>query len=148
MDTIVINDIDFGHEIARATETFYDPKCSANIVRARDGECLAGAIYTQFTGPSVVMHQAVFIEHGLNRDLLWAAFDYPFNQLGVKRIFGLVKETAEKVLAFNYHLGFREVARIEEMYEHDVTCIVMRMDREDCRFLDIKPRTIKIPLKH
>jgi hypothetical protein len=148
MDVLVLNDPDYGHEIAVATETFYDPKCSANISRVRDGECLAGAIYTQFTGPAVVMHQAVFVEHGLNRDLLWAAFDYPFNQLAVKRIFGLVKETAEKVRAFNYHLGFRDVARIDEMYEHDIACIVMRMDREDCRFLDIKPRNIKVPLKH
>jgi RimJ/RimL family protein N-acetyltransferase len=148
MDRIILNDPDFGHEIARATDTFYDPKCSANIVRARDGEVLAGAIYTQFTGPSVIMHQVVFVEHGLNRDLLFVAFDYPFNQLGVKRIFGFVKETAEIVLAFNRHLGFKEVARIDGMYEHDINCIVMRLDREDCRFLNIKPRTIQVPSKH
>ena len=148
MDHIILNDPDYGHEIARATNTFYDPKCSANIVRTRDGEVLAGAIYTQFTGPSVIMHQAVFEEHGLNRDLLFVAFDYPFNQLAVKRIFGFVKETDEKVLAFNRHLGFREVARIEGMYEHDITCIVMRMDREECRFLSIKPRNIQVPSKH
>lgn len=143
-DQIVINDPDCGHEIARAVRTHYNPGIHQSIARVRDGSCLAGAIYSQFTHESITIHQAVFVEHGLNRDLLFCAFDYPFNQLQVKRMFGFVPETNIDALHLNRHFGFREVARIDGFFRHGVACIVMRMDREDCRFLKIKPRRVLV----
>lgn len=148
MDQIVTNNPDFGHEIARASRTFYDPKCHANIARVKDGEVLAGIVFTHFNHESVQCHSAVFAERGVNRDLLFCSFDYPFHQLNVKRMFGFVPETNEDAIRFNENLGFREVTRIEGYFRHGVTCIVMRLDREDCRFLKIKPRGIELPRQH
>ena len=148
MDRIVTNDPDYGNEIAKASRVFYDPKCHANIARVKDGEVLAGVVYTNFNHESIQCHTAVFADHGMNRDLLFCGFDYPFHQLNVKRMFGFVNETNEDALHFNMNLGFREVARIEGFFPHGATCIVMRLDREDCRFLKIKPRGIALPQQH
>lgn len=99
-----------------------------------------GALYCNRTTESVTAHIGAWEENWLTRDLLWMMFDFPFNQLGVKRIFGQVNETNTHALTFDRKLGFREVARIDGVYDHGAACIVLRMDREDCRFLNLKPR--------
>lgn len=128
--------------IAEKAGAPFNPRGSASIARVRDGFVLGGAVYYHSTGESIAAHIAAFDEHWLNRDLLWVMFDYPFNQLCVKRIFGEISEDNTAALRFNEKLGFRKVARIEGVFPNNTACIVMRIDREDCRFLTIKPRTI------
>lgn len=144
VDSLVFNDPSRGHEIARYSGQYYNPQNSACIARVRDGECLAGVVFTNYVqGVSICAHTAVFAEHGVNRDLLFASMDFPFNQLGVKRIFGFVPECNVKAQAFNMKLGFQVVARIEGMFRFDDACLVMRLDRENARLLGIKARHIQ-----
>ncbi|HEY5970705.1 MAG TPA: GNAT family protein [Pseudoxanthomonas sp.] len=143
MDSIVFNDPEHGDAIALAAGTFFVPKIDISIGRERDGTLLGGVVFNNFTDESIEIHSAAFNDHWVNRDLIFVTFDYPFNQLGVKRLFGRVAEHNLRAIRFNTKLGFKPVARIEGVYRHGIACIVMRMDREDCRFLGVKPRSIK-----
>ena len=54
---------------------------------------MGGVIFSNYTGESIAMHSAAWDQHWINRDMLFVIFDYPFNQLGVKRMFGQVPRT-------------------------------------------------------
>jgi RimJ/RimL family protein N-acetyltransferase len=142
LDRIVFDDPEHGDAIAVAAGTYFNPKIHKAVCRVRDDVLLGGVIYTNFTHESIEIHSAAFYDCWGSRDLLFVIFDYPFNQLGVKRLFGRVSEINFGALRLTTKLGFRPVARIEGVYRHGVGCVIMRMDREDCRFLGIKPRTI------
>lgn len=143
MDRIVFNDPEHGDAIGSLSGTRFDPKIDIAIARVRHDELIGGVIFTNFTHESIFIHTGSWDDHALNRDLLFVVFDYPFNQLGVKRIFGRLPESNERAHAFNLHCGFRDVARIEGVYQHNIAQIIMRLDREDCRFLKVKPRGIR-----
>lgn len=143
MDEIVFNDPAQAEACAELTGTRFDPRLDIAICRVRRDVLVGGVIYTDYTGESIAMHTASWDEHWINRDLLFVGFDYPFNQLGVKRIFGRLSEGNMRALEFNMNAGFRTVARIEGVYKHGIAQIVMRLDRDDCRFLKIKPRGIR-----
>jgi RimJ/RimL family protein N-acetyltransferase len=142
LEHILFDRPDYGKQIAELAGAQYNPKGSMSIARVRDGLLLGGVVYYHMTGESVAVHVAGSVEHWLNRDLLWVVFDFPFSQLGVKRLFGEISEDNQAALKFNENLGFHTVARIEGVFPNNVACIVRRLDREDCRFLTIKPRTI------
>lgn len=143
-DEIVVNNASIGRDLASAVHRFYDPVSCANVARVRSGELLAGVVYEQYVrGVSIVAHMAVLAEHGVNRDLLWVAFDYPFNQLMVKRIFGFTPECNLRALEMNAKMGFKQVARIDGMFAHDDAAIVLCLERHDCHLLNIKPLNIK-----
>jgi hypothetical protein len=143
LDTIILNDPEHGDTVARLAGIHYNPKNSANICRVRDGLFLGGVIYTQYNGESIVAHTGAVSPYWFNRDMIFVAFDYPFHQLGVKRIFGFVPEDKWHVQEFNRKMGFKVVTRIEGMFKHNIACIVMRLDHEDCRLFHVKPRNIK-----
>jgi hypothetical protein len=143
LDSVICNNPEHGDTIARLAGTHYDPKYSANFARVRDGEFLGGVIFTQYRVESIVAHTGAVTPYWFNRDMIFVAFDYPFHQLGVKRIFGFVPEDKWHAQEFNRKMGFKVVTRIEGMFRHNVACIVMRLDYEDCRLLKIKPRNIR-----
>ena len=87
---------------------------------------------------SCQMHIAAVDEvNWMSRDLLWAAFDYPFNKLGVSVILGQICADNTDALRLNRHLGFKVVAEIPDAHmEGDL--VIMAMRKEDCRWLDIQ----------
>jgi RimJ/RimL family protein N-acetyltransferase len=142
-DRIVVNDPDDGEAMAVLAGTDFNPKVDISICRHKGGRRLGGVIFQNYTGESIAMHSAAWNPHWINRDMLFMSFDYPFNQLGVKRIFGQVPEDNEHAFAFNRKFGFKPVARVEGVYQHNIACIVMCMERADCRMLKVKPRNIQ-----
>jgi RimJ/RimL family protein N-acetyltransferase len=142
-DHIKFNDPEDGAEIAKLAGTDFNPSINISICRHRNGKRMGGVIYQNFTGESIAAHSAAWDEHWINRDMTFVCFDYPFNQLGVKRIFGQVPEDNWHAQNFNSKLGFKQVARIEGVYRHNIACIVMCLEREDCRLLKVKPRYIQ-----
>lgn len=142
MDTIVLNSVRDGDAIAEIAGTTFDPRTCTCFCRVKDGERMGGIIFSGFTGESIGMHSAAWHPRWINRDMLFVAFDYPFRQLGVKRIFGQVPEDNHHARKFNEKVGFRYVARVEGVFPGNVACMVMRLDMEDCHLLRVKPRTI------
>jgi hypothetical protein len=91
----------------------------------------AGVIYNQFNGVNCEAHIAV--DH-LSKEFLWAMFDYPFNQMGVKRITGCVSSANQKALRLDKHLGFEYEATLKGAMP-DGDLIILVMWRDKCRFL-------------
>jgi len=137
------NIAEHGFAIAHAALTTFNPAVDMVLSRV-DGEdeLLGGVIYTAFTGVSIHLHMAGFKDHWANRDLIWAIFDYPFNQLKCKKVFAQVPETNTKALEIDLKLGFKIVTKIDDVYP-DGGVYVLSMSRGDCKWLSVKPRHIR-----
>ena len=136
---IVLNNAQHARMIAKAAGCTFNPEFDACISRWKDGWLLGGVIYEDYTGESIKMHVAGFSPKWMTRDLLWAFFDYPFNQLGVKRIFGQVPESNTKALEFDLKVGFRIITKIDGVFEDGGLFIVV-LERDDCRWLNYQPK--------
>jgi RimJ/RimL family protein N-acetyltransferase len=131
---ITIGVEDHGRRIAKTAGMFFNPECDQAVVRIEKGELLGGVIYQNYTGASIRMHVAGFAPRWIDKDMLWMAFHYPFEQLGVNKVLGYVHSTNLKALDFNRKLGFKEEARIEGVFR-DADLVIMSMRREGCRWL-------------
>lgn len=139
LSMIVLNNAKHGHTIAQSAGLFYNPDCDVCISRVENEELLGGVVYKDYTHASIAMHVASFHSGWLNRDMLWVCFDYPFNQLGCRKVFAQMRETNTKALEFNAKIGFKFVTKIEDVFP-DGACIITSLAREDCRWLNLKPR--------
>lgn len=142
---IEFGNVEHGRAIAQAIPRNYNPAVDPVISHVgASGELLGGVIYDGFTGPCIFAHQASFSKHWLSRDMLWVIFDYPFNQLSCKKICGTIPSSNQALLAFNVKLGFKVEAVIKDAYR-DGDMLVMSMKRDECRWLDLKPRSFRVP---
>lgn len=114
------------------------PEETVCIGQEVDGNLVAVVGYCSFMPNACQMHIAAVSEvNWMSRDLLWAAFDYPFNKLGVKVILGQICGSNEDALRLNRHLGFKVVAEIPDAHM-DGDLVIMAMRKEDCRWLNIR----------
>jgi hypothetical protein len=114
------------------------PEETVCIGQEIDGNLVAVVGYCSFMPNACQMHIAAVSEvNWMSRDLLWAAFDYPFNKLGVKVILGQICGSNEDALRLNRHLGFKVVAEIPDAHM-DGDLVIMAMRKEDCRWLNIR----------
>lgn len=132
-----------GRAVMQSIESAYSPVTMQVISREENGELYGGVIYENYTGAggSLLAHVAGFRPNWLNRDMLYIMFDYPFKQLGCKVIYLQVASKNEASLKFAKSLGFVEYVTIEDVFPDD-NMILLRMKRDDCRFLNVKPRTV------
>lgn len=141
---IRFNDPHDAYAIAKASGTQFNSEVDQCIARVEDGRLIGGCLYQNYTGVSIGIHMAGFDPLWINRDMLWVCFHYPFIQLGCNKMFGQVPESNSKALEIDLKLGFKEEARIKDVFP-DGDMIVLAMKREDCRWLRLKPRGIKEP---
>lgn len=131
---IVANNLEHARAIAKAAGCYFNPECDHCISNEKDGRLLGGVIFQGYKRASIGIHAAGFDTHWLDRDMIWIAFAYPFDQLGVTKLFGQIPSDNRKALDFNRKLGFIEEVRISGVYP-DADLIVMSMTREQCRWL-------------
>ena len=117
------------------------PMDGATALGLWDGKFIAGVVYERFTGVSVVASIAVDDPKRITREWIWAIFDYPFNQLMVKKILVYACSSNEDSLHLARRFGFKQVAVIPEVYE-DGDMIVLELHKQDCKWLE-KPHGIK-----
>ena len=101
----------------------------------RDGELVAVVVFDRFSEHDCHMHVASDgTKRWLVREYLTACFVYPFVQLGLRRVTGLVPASNAAALKFDQNLGF-----LIEGYHHqalgDDDLITLGMLRENCRFI-------------
>lgn len=107
------------------------------LIDLKTDELIAGVVYDNYNGRSVCMHvAAVPGARWMTREYLWVCFDYPFNQLGVNVIIGLVDSTNVPAQKFDENLGFSLSARIPNAGKVG-DLLIYTMDRAACRFLDM-----------
>lgn len=124
--------------VAKRTNEFGDFGCSSGIgLQKKAGDewrMVAGVAYADWNGVNVVCHIASEGPHWLNREFLWTIFDYPFNQLKVKRITVTVGEGNKSSLRFVAHLGFTLEANLRDAHPTG-DLLVWRMFREGCKWI-------------
>lgn len=139
---IRFNHPDDGHAIAAQAGTVFNPAVDVVIAKFKEKSLRGGLILNGYTGASINMHVASFDRRWGSRDVLWVAFDYPFNQLGCKKVFGQIPANNIQALEFDLHLGFKIEARIKDVFPGGEDLIVVSMSRDECRWLDLKPRSL------
>ena len=85
-------------------------------------------------GNAAQMHVALDTPTAL-RALLGPAFDYVFNQCGKSIALGVVPSHNEKALAFDQHIGFREVHRVKDGWAPGDDVVFLELRKENCRWL-------------
>jgi len=133
---VIVTDADIvGPWVAdRNGHDYLSGSCTA-LGWARHGVLVAGVLFNEYNGRSVQMHVASDgSRHWMTREFLRACFWYPFEQLGVRKIIGLVDSTNHDAQRFDEHLGFvrecviKDAGKVEDL-------IVYSMTRQQCRFL-------------
>jgi RimJ/RimL family protein N-acetyltransferase len=101
----------------------------------RDGKIVAAVVYDTFNDVDCCMHIASDGTRGwMNKSLLLAAFAYPFIQLGLRRVTGMVPAKNTEALAFDEHIGFvREGYHPHALPDDDL--VSLGLLRENCRFI-------------
>ena len=120
--------------VAERTGGQYFDGSGQGIGWVNHGELVAGVLYDNFTGGSVQMHVAGVGKRWLVREFLHFCFRYPFEQLKVNKVVGLVDSSNAAALRFDLHLGFQQEAVIKDAGRTG-DIIVLTMTRDQCRFI-------------
>jgi RimJ/RimL family protein N-acetyltransferase len=138
---IRFNEVSDGYAIAGVAGTSYNPITDQIIARVTPrGNLMGGVLFSYWTGlgGSINMHVAGFHPRWISRTMLNVCFDYPFNQLGVRKIFGQVPMDNHHAIRFNEHLGFRKEAVIPDAYpggKPGCDMQLMSLYKDQCRFI-------------
>lgn len=101
------------------------------------GELIAGVIYERFNG--VHMEVAITAKHGspwASRQALKHLFGYPFVQMGCVAISALVPMSNLTSLNLATKLGFEPEAYVKYAAPDGSPMVVLKMFRENCRWID------------
>ena len=69
------------------------------------------------------------------KGLLFGAFDFPFNHLGLEKAFGIVNSLNTKAMEYDKKLGFKEAIRFPGMHCDGGDLVVFEMNKADCRWI-------------
>jgi RimJ/RimL family protein N-acetyltransferase len=91
--------------------------------------------YTAFIGKTCQIHVVALKGGYTPRQFLRAAFDYPFNQCNLEKIFGIVNSKNLKAMEYDQKLGFKEAIRFAGVHEDGGDLVVFEMNKADCRWI-------------
>jgi len=91
--------------------------------------------YTAFIGKTCQMHMVNLKGGYTPKGLLFGAFDFPFNYLGIEKAIGVLNSLNTKAVEYDKKLGFTEIVRLESMHDDGGDLIVMEMNKADCRWI-------------
>lgn len=121
-----------GEWVAGKIGGIYSPLESRAMGLERDGKTVAGIIYEDWNGASIVCHLA--IEGRINRDFLREIADYAFIRCKVHKVIAPVNSSNAQSERFIQHMGFVEEGRLRDAHPHgDV--VLYTLTKQDCRFL-------------
>ncbi len=98
------------------------------------GEVYGGVVFQDWTVTVVCAHIVIMSPRAFRMNIIPAAADYVFNQAGRLKMIGMVPAKNEKALKLNKHIGFTEIYRIEEGYDHGEDYVVMELIKENCPY--------------
>lgn len=133
-----------------AADVQFVPRLHFCIADYDSHDCLRGGVlYTDFWGGSTMMHIAGFRPYWGSKALLWLAFDYPFNQIKVKKVFATVPEWNWRSRNFCLHIRFKMEYLVSDVFNRMDGAngmYILSLRREDCRWLDMpKPKITFAP---
>jgi RimJ/RimL family protein N-acetyltransferase len=96
---------------------------------------LAGVVYNQYSQANICMHVGALPgRHWLCPEFLFAAFDYPFRILNLRRVTGLVPRKNKDAIRFDEHLGFVLEGCLEEALPND-DLLIYGMLKRNCKWI-------------
>jgi len=102
----------------------------------KDGELVAGIVIDGYVPHARgSMHCAGTGKYWLNRDFLFACFDYAFNFLDIKVLLNPVSANNAASLRFTKHIGFTEVCSVPQAWDGTEDLVLFQLQRSDCRWL-------------
>jgi RimJ/RimL family protein N-acetyltransferase len=102
------------------------------IAVMRDDGTIAAAVgFNSWTHEGCWMHVAFDGAHSMTRELMRAAFKYPFQDCGKSAVYALPDKDNDEALRFIPKMGFKELTRT-------VDCVMFEMKAEDCRWIKEK----------
>jgi RimJ/RimL family protein N-acetyltransferase len=105
----------------------------------RNGELVAGVVFEQHNGPNVMMHVASDgSRQWMTPAYMAACFRYPFLQLNVNRVSGLVRADNAAAQQFDVKLGFVREGTVRCGAADGTDLFLYGMLRNECRYLDGK----------
>ena len=109
-----------------------------------DRRVLGGVIFHNNTGRggAITVHMAGNETSWASRELLWAIFDYAFNQMGVEKVIGLLQSDNARAIDVDLRLGFVPEAKVKGAFP-DADLLILTMTRAQCRWLSYVPKALK-----
>jgi hypothetical protein len=102
----------------------------------RDGSIVAGVVVNNINGANATLHIASEKTAGKGLvAVLIATADYCFNQVGLKRMTGMVPMSMPDVIKFDKHLGWKEEFVMKDAAPDGGDMMVLVMRPDDCRWL-------------
>lgn len=98
-----------------------------------DGKLVAGVLYEDYNRANVVCHIAGE-GNWADRRFLGVIFDYPFNQLKVRRITVPIVGNNAKSIKLVEHMGFKLESRLEQA-TLDSDILLFRLFKDECKYL-------------
>ena len=121
-----------GEWVAKKIGGIYSSLESQAMGLERDGKLIAGIIYEDWNGASIVCHLA--IEGRITREFLREISDYAFIQCKVHKVIAPVNSSNAKSEHFIRNMGFVEEGRLRDAHpQGDV--VIYTLTKQDCRFL-------------
>lgn len=137
-----MNDVHATKLIASSTSVQFVPHLHYCIADYDDRDILrGGTLYTEYWKKSCNVHFAGFRPNWISKQMLWVGFDFPFNQLGVKKLFGLIPEWNYKSRLLALHMGFKVEYLAHDVYDMPDAVngmYIMSMLKDDCKWLKMK----------
>lgn len=115
----------------------WTPGRGTAIGREERGRLVAGMIYESLNPVNVFCHIAGEGNAWLNREFLWIIFDYPFRQLGVKRMSAPIASSNQVCRNFVTKLGFEHEATLYGAHP-DGDILIYKITADACRWLELK----------
>jgi hypothetical protein len=115
----------FSHSENSAGIVAYDPETH---------ETLAVLVAQEWTYTCCYVHQVILktfvIRHGWFEEVA----KWLFTQANRLKLFALVPSDNTMATKLNTKLGFKELIRLEQAYDHDTDFILMELKREECPY--------------
>lgn len=100
-------------------------------------ELICGVVYSNYSGPNVMMTIHATSPRWARRGIIGAFFRYPFKQLGCSRVTAIVDEANERSLKLCLGVGFQPEGRMRKCFPPR-DGIVLGMTADECRWIKEK----------
>ena len=107
---------------------------SQGIVAFDGDKIVAVAVFDTWTADSCQMHFTVADPRVYKKGFLTEIAHHLFDVCSRSRVFGLVASNHPRVLKLYEKMGFKEVARVPHGIKQDIDCVIICLDKEDCRW--------------
>jgi RimJ/RimL family protein N-acetyltransferase len=133
MTNVVLGEV-VGSWVMRHMEgsAVFTPQSMTAIGCERDGKLIAGFVFENWNGQSMMAHMA--IQGRASREFFRFAADYAFRQCGIYKLIAPIDAHNNGSIHLVQKIGFRYECRIADANPHGDICIFTLVE-EDCRFL-------------